>query len=367
MNTTGRMFKVTSFGSSHGKALGAVVDGCPANLELSVEDIQKELDKRKPGTSKLTTSRKESDEIEILSGIFEGKTDGTPIAGIVYNKNQKSKDYSSIKDTPRPGHGDFCWIEKYGTYDYRGGGRGSGRTTIAHVIGGAIAKKLLATQGIKIISHVVQIGDIMAHSTEIDKIEENISKNPVKCADKEAAKAMEELILKTKAEKDSIGGIVETIATGVPVGCGDPIFGKLDGELAKALMEINAVKGVEIGFGFDVALAKSSEINDEFYFDENKEILTKTNSSGGILGGISNGMPIVSRIAVKPTPSISKTQETINLKTKENTKITIEGRHDPCICPRITTVAESATAIVLTDHMIRSGFIHPNNLEKEFK
>ena len=364
MNTTGKMFKITSFGSSHGKALGAVVDGCPANLELSVEDIQKELDKRKPGTSKLTTSRKESDEVEILSGIFEGKTDGTPIAGIVYNKNQKSKDYSAIKDTPRPGHGDFCWIEKYGNYDYRGGGRGSGRTTIAHVIGGAVAKKLLATQGIKIISHVVQIGDIMAHSTEFDELEENINKNPVRCGDLEAAKAMEELILQTKEEGDSIGGIVETIAVGMPAGCGDPVFGKLDGELAKALMEINAVKGVEIGFGFDVALAKSSEINDEFYYNENKEILTKTNSSGGILGGMSNGMPIVSRIAVKPTPSISKTQDTINLKTGENVEIAIEGRHDPCICPRITTVAESATAIVLADHMIRSGFIHPNKIEK---
>ena len=222
MNTTGKMFKVTSFGSSHGKALGAIVDGCPANLELSEEDIQKELNKRRPGTSQLTTSRKESDKIEILSGIFEGKTDGTPIAGVVYNTNQKSKDYTSIKDTPRPGHGDFCWMEKYGTYDYRGGGRGSARTTIAHVIGGAIAKKLLATQGIKIISHVVQIGDIMAHSTEVDTLEENISKNSVKCGDLEAAEAMEELILKKKAEGDSVGGIVETIAIGVPAGLGDP-------------------------------------------------------------------------------------------------------------------------------------------------
>lgn len=363
MNTTGKMFKVTSFGSSHGKALGAIVDGCPANLELSEEDIQKELNKRRPGTSQLTTSRKESDKIEILSGIFEGKTDGTPIAGVVYNTNQKSKDYTSIKDTPRPGHGDFCWMEKYGTYDYRGGGRGSARTTIAHVIGGAIAKKLLATQGIKIISHVVQIGDIMAHSTEVDTLEENISKNSVKCGDLEAAGAMEELILKKKAEGDSVGGIVETIAIGVPAGLGDPIFGKLDGELAKALMEINAVKGVEIGFGFDVSLASASEINDEFYYNEDKEILTKTNSSGGILGGISNGMPIVSRIAVKPTPSISKLQETINLKTEENTTIEIKGRHDPCICPRITAVSESATAILLADHMIRSGFIHPNNLK----
>lgn len=363
-NTIGKVFTITSFGSSHGKALGAVVDGCPANLELSEEDIQIELNKRRPGTSALTTARKEGDKVEILSGIFEGKTDGTPITGIVYNTNQKSKDYSALKDTPRPGHGDYCWMEKYGNYDYNGGGRGSGRITIGHVIGGAIAKKLLAAKGIKIISHVVQIGDIIAHSTDINELEENINKNPVKCGDLEAAKLMEELILAKKAEGDSVGGVVETIATGVPAGLGEPVFGKLDGDLAKILMNINAVKGVEIGFGFDVALATASEINDEFYYDEYNEVETKTNSAGGILGGMSNGMPIVSRIAVKPTPSISKVQDTINLSKKENTAIEISGRHDPCICPRVTAVAESATAIVLADHMIRSGFIHPSNLEK---
>ena len=363
-NTTGKIFRVTSFGTSHGKALGAVIDGCPANLELSEKDIQIELNKRRPGTSALTTSRQEADKVEILSGIFEGKTDGTPIAGLVYNTNQKSKDYSQLKDTPRPGHGDYCWIEKYGNYNYNGGGRGSGRVTIGHVIGGAIAKKLLSHFNIKVISHVVQIGDIMAHSTDINILEENINKNPVRCGDLEAAKAMEELILEKKSEGDSIGGIVETIAVGVPAGLGEPVFGKLDGDLAKILMEIGAVKGVEIGLGFDVATASASEINDEFYYDEFGEVETKTNSSGGILGGMSNSMPIVSRIAVKPTPSISKVQETINLKEHENTIMEIKGRHDPCICPRVTAVAESATAIVLADHMIRSGFIHPSNIEK---
>lgn len=363
-NTTGKIFRVTSFGTSHGKALGAVIDGCPANLELSEEDIQIELNKRRPGTSALTTSRQEADKVEILSGIFEGKTDGTPIAGIVYNTNQKSKDYSQLKDTPRPGHGDYCWIEKYGNYNYNGGGRGSGRVTIGHVIGGAIAKKLLSHFNIKVISHVVQIGDIMAHSTDINILEENINKNPVRCGDLEAAKAMEELILEKKSERDSIGGIVETIAVGVPAGLGEPVFGKLDGDLAKILMEIGAVKGVEIGLGFDVATASASEINDEFYYDEFGEVETKTNSSGGILGGMSNSMPIVSRIAVKPTPSISKVQQTINLKEHENASMEIKGRHDPCICPRVTAVAESATAIVLADHMIRSGFIHPSNIEK---
>ncbi len=363
-NTNGKIFITTSFGTSHGKAIGAIVDGCPANLDLCEEDIQKELNKRKPGTSKLTTPRKESDKIEILSGIFNGKTDGTPICGIIYNKNQKSKDYESIKNTPRPGHGDYGWIKKYGNYNYNGGGRGSGRVTIGHVIGGAIAKKLLyETYKIKVISHVVQIGDIMAHSTDIDEIEEKVQQNDVKCCDAEAAKAMEELILAKKAEGDSVGGIVETIATNVPAGIGEPVFSKLDGDIAKALMEIGSVKGVEIGLGFDVATASASEINDEFFFEDG-EIYTKTNSSGGIIGGISNGMPIITRIAVKPTPSISKNQDTIDLSTGENCTINIEGRHDPCICPRITAVSESAIAMVLADHMIRSGFIHPNDLEK---
>ena len=364
-NTIGKMFSITRFGSSHGKALGAVIDGCPANLELNEEDIQIELNKRRPGTSALTTSRQEGDKIEILSGVFEGKTDGTPITGIVYNTNQKSKDYSNIKNTPRPGHGDYCWLEKYGIYDYNGGGRGSGRTTISHVIGGAIAKKLLATKGIKIISHVTQIADIKAENIDYENLEENINKNNVRCGDLEKAKEMEELIIAKKQEGDSVGGIVETIATGIPAGLGEPVFGKLDGDLAHILMNINAVKGVEIGLGFDSAISSASDINDEFYYDDNGEIKTKTNNSGGILGGMSNGMPIISRIAVKPTPSISKIQNTIDLEKGENTTLEISGRHDPCICPRVTAVAESATAIILADHMIRSGFIHPNNLNKD--
>ena len=312
-NSIGEKFRITSFGSSHGKALGAVVDGCPANLELTVEDIQKELDKRKPGTSSVTTPRKEGDEVQILSGIFEGKTDGTPITGVVFNKNQHSKDYSMFKNTPRPSHGDFGWMMKYGNYDYNGGGRGSGRVTIGHVIGGAVAKKLLETKEIEIISHVTQIGDITADPQDFNAIKENIEKNPIRCADLKAAKEI-------------------------------------------------AVKGVEIGLGFDVAKHLGSQINDEYQI-ENNQITTKTNNSGGIIGGMSNGMPIISRIAVKPTPSISKCQDSINLEKRENEKIEIKGRHDPCICPRVTAVAESSTAIVLADHMIRSGFIHPTNLK----
>ena len=361
-NSIGEKFRVTSFGSSHGKALGAIVDGCPANLKLSTEDIQKELDKRKPGTSKVTTARKEADEVEILSGIFEGKTDGTPITGIVFNKNQHSKDYSMFKNTPRPSHGDYGWMAKYGNYDYNGGGRGSGRVTIGHVIGGAIAKQLLKTHGIEIISHVTQIGDVKAQVNDFDTIKENVEKNPIRCGDLKAAKQMEELILSKKQEGDSVGGIVETIATGVPAGLGEPVFERLDGDLARILMNIGAVKGVEIGLGFDVATHTGSEINDEYEINNN-QIITKTNNSGGIIGGMSNGMPIISRIAVKPTPSISKCQDSINLEKMENEKIEIKGRHDPCICPRVTVVAEASTAIILTDHMIRSGFIHPSNLE----
>ena len=361
-NSIGEKFQVTTFGSSHGTAVGAIVDGCPANLELSREDIQKELDKRKPGTSSVTTPRKEDDEVQILSGIFEGKTDGTPITGVVFNKNQKSKDYSMFKNTPRPSHGDYGWMVKYGNYDYNGGGRGSGRVTIGHVIAGAIAKKLLKTQNIEILSHVTQIGNIKASKQDFNTIRENIGKNPVRCGDLDAAEEMEELILAKKYEGDSVGGIVETIAVGIPAGLGEPIFERLDGDLARILMNIGAVKGVEIGLGFDIAAKVGSEVNDEYQISNGK-LTTKTNNSGGIIGGMSNGMPIVSRIAVKPTPSISKCQDSVDVEKMENKKIEINGRHDPCICPRVTVVAESSTAIVLADHMIRSGFIHSSNLE----
>ena len=360
-NTTGIMFKVTTFGSSHGKALGAVIDGCPAGLELSNDDIQKELDKRKPGTSKVTSSRGESDKVDVLSGIFEGKTDGTPITAIVYNKDMDSSAYDSLRGKPRPGHADYCWETKYGHYDYRGGGRSSGRTTIGHVIGGAVAKKLLKTMKIKIISHVIKIGNIKAKKTELKKIEDNINKNAVKCADLDAAQEMEKLIINLKSKGESVGGIVEIIVLNAPTGLGEPVFDKLDADIAKILMGIGSVKGVEIGTGFQSSNLKGSEMNDEFYKNNNK-IETKTNNSGGILGGISNGMPIITRIAVKPTPSISKIQKTVNMEKNEDTLIEIKGRHDPCICPRITVVAESSLAIIIADHMIRAGFIHPNKI-----
>ncbi|WJI08766.1 chorismate synthase [Methanobacterium sp. CWC-01] len=360
-NSTGNMFRVTTFGSSHGKALGAIIDGCPAGLELNREDIQKELDQRRPGTSTITTSRGETDQVEILSGIFQGKTDGTPIAAVVYNKDADPSAYEAIKNKPRPGHGDYTWTAKYGTYDYRGGGRGSGRATIGHVIGGAVAKKLLKVVDIKVISHVTQIGEIKANHVAYSRIEEYSGKNLVRCADQQAALKMEEAILEAKAKGDSLGGIVETLAFQVPPGLGEPVFSKLDADLAQALMGIGSVKGVEVGLGFELAQSTASTTNDEYYL-ENDQIKTTTNTSGGIVGGISNGMPIVVRMAVKPTPSISLPQKTVDLVKKEEVEIKIEGRHDPCICPRVTAVAESAVAMVLADHLLRTGLISPCHL-----
>ncbi len=357
-NTMGKMFKVTTFGSSHGVALGAVVDGCPAGITLSEEDIQKDLDRRRPGTSNITTARGEGDRVKILSGIFEGKTDGTPIAAVVYNKDADSSAYEPLKNKPRPGHGDYTWTVRYGHYDYRGGGRGSGRTTVGHVIGGAVAKKLLALRDMRVVSHVTQVGDIKANQVAMSLIEDYASKNPVHCADQKAATRMEKKILEVKSKGDSIGGIVEALVFNTPAGLGEPVFSKLDADLAQALMGIGAVKGVEIGFGFKLAQSTASATNDEYYL-EGKEIKTTTNTSGGIIGGISNGMPIVARIAVKPTPSISMVQKTVDLERREETEIKIEGRHDPCICPRVTVVAEAAVAMVMADHLIRSGFIHP--------
>lgn len=360
-NTTGKMFKVTTFGSSHGTALGAVIDGCPAGLELNEEDIQAELNKRRPGTSKITTPRGETDQVQILSGIFQGRTDGTPIAAVVYNRDADSSAYEALKNTPRPGHGDYTWKARYGSYDYRGGGRGSGRVTIGHVIGGAVAKKLLKTMGIEVVAHVTQIGNIKANKVNINQIASKIQENPVRCADHAAASSMEELILDLKSQGNSVGGIVETLVLNAPAGLGDPVFDKLDADIAKALMDIGAVKGVEIGAGFESAELTGYEMNDEYYVSE-EGIRTKTNQAGGILGGMSNGMPIVARMAVKPTPSISRPQKTVDLEKMEDAEIEIKGRHDPCICPRVTPVAEAAVAMVVVDHLIRAGFMGPTKV-----
>ncbi|MHC1610935.1 MAG: chorismate synthase [Candidatus Methanospirareceae archaeon] len=357
-NSFGRIFKVTTWGESHGEAVGVVVDGCPSGLELSEADIQYELERRRPGVSGITTERKESDEVKVLSGIFEGKTLGTPISMLVWNKDVDSSSYEPLKDIPRPGQADLSYQLKYGIRDYRGGGRASGRETVARVAAGAVAKKILAGHAIQILGHVVEVGGIRARKVSIEEIASNTERNAVRCADLEAARRMEALIKDVKEIGDSIGGIVEVIALGVPPGLGEPVFDKLDAELAKALMSIGAVKGVEIGAGFEAARLKGSEMNDELYIQEGK-IRTRTNNAGGILGGISTGEPIICRIAVKPTPSISKPQRSVDVEKMEDVEIRIKGRHDPCICPRIVPVAEAMVALVLVDHLLtalKSGF-----------
>ncbi|NQE06193.1 Chorismate synthase [ANME-1 cluster archaeon GoMg1] len=351
-NTFGNIFRVTTWGESHGAAMGVVVDGCPAELELSEADVQHELDRRKPGVSELTTERKEADEVNILSGVFDGKTLGTPISMLVWNKDMDSSPYERIKNVARPGQADFTYQMKYGIRDYRGGGRASGRETAARVAAGAIAKKILATHDIQILGHVVEIGGIIAKEVEIEELKANVDKNAVRCADSEAAGKMEVLIKQVKAAGDSVGGIVEVIAFGVPTGLGEPVFDKLDAELANALMSIGAVKGVEIGAGFAAARMKGSEMNDEFIIKEGR-IRTRTNNAGGILGGISTGAPVVCRIAVKPTASISKPQRSVDMAKMEEVELKIEGRHDPCICPRIVPVAEAMVALVLADCWMR--------------
>ena len=316
-------------------------------------DIQHELDRRKPGVSEITTERKEADEVKILSGVFEGKTLGTPISMFVWNKDVDSSPYEPLKNVARPGQADLSYQLKYGIRDYRGGGRASGRETVARVAAGAIAKKILAAQAIQIIGHVVAIGGIRARKVSIEEITSNTESNVVRCADRDAARRMEALIKEVKEEGDSVGGIVEVIALGVPTGLGEPVFDKLDAELAKALMSIGAVKGVEIGAGFEAARLKGSEMNDEFYIQEGR-IRTRTNNAGGILGGISTGEPVICRIAVKPTSSIAKPQRSVDMKKMEEVELRIKGRHDPCICPRIVPVAEAMVALVLVDYLMQA-------------
>lgn len=361
MNTFGRAFRVTTFGESHGPGLGAVVDGCPAGLDISDADIQQELDRRRPGQSDITTQRAESDQVEILSGIFEGRTTGMPIAMLVRNRDADSSAYDVIKNLPRPGHADYSYQAKYGYRDYRGGGRSSGRETLARVAAGAVAKKLLALKGIHVYAHATSVGGIVAKESGLEDIVNNTYKNPVRCADLSAAEAMSQAIMQARKEGDSIGGTVEVLAVGIPAGLGSPVFGKLDADLAGALMGIGSVKGVEIGAGFRAARMKGSEMNDEFTLDRG-DIKTSTNNSGGILGGISSGMPVVCRIAIKPTPSISRRQRTVDMAKMETADIVIAGRHDPSIVPRVVPVAEAMVALVIVDHMIMSGRIGPDRI-----
>ncbi len=346
-NSIGRLFVVTTFGESHGSAIGAVVDGCPPGIELSREYVQKELDRRRPGQSELTTSRSEQDYVEILSGIFEGKTTGTSIGLLIRNQDAISKHYKDLQDLFRPGHADFGYWAKYGLRDWKGGGRSSGRETAARVAAGAIARRILEGFGVWLHGGTIAVGSVRAEKF----LPEAIEKNPVRCPDPDRAGEMAALIEKVKGQGDSIGGLVEVRVFGAPAGLGEPVFSKLDADLASALMGIGAVKGVEFGDGFETAKRKGSENSDPFV-SEGGKIHTRYNRAGGILGGISTGDPIVVRVAVKPTSSIAREQESVNLKG-EPVKFSTGGRHDPCICPRIVPVAEAMVAIVLADHLLR--------------
>ena len=356
-NSLGKLFTITSFGESHGRCVGIIIDGCPAGLAITEEDIQKEVDKRKPGVAIAATKRAEEDKVEVLAGIFNGRTTGAPIGLVIWNKDIDSSEYEKARFLLRPGHADYTAFMKYGGFnDFRGGGRFSGRITASFVMAGAIAKKLLNLIGIEVLAYTIEIGGVKAEPKGFDEIRENIQKNPVKCADLKAAEAMSKAIEKVKEEGDSIGGIIEGIALNIPVGLGEPVFDTLEGDLAKALLAIPAVKGVEFGSGFSATKKRGSENNDLFTI-RNGKIVTVTNNAGGILGGISNGMPIVLRVAVKPTSSIAKSQQTVNIKDMENASLTVKGRHDVCIVPRAVAVVESMMAVTLCDFAMRAELI----------
>jgi chorismate synthase len=362
-STFGEKFRVTTYGESHGPVVGVVVDGVPAGMPLSEADIQRELDRRRPGQSLVTTPRAERDRVEILSGVFEGKTTGAPINMVIRNIDVDSRPYEAIKTKPRPGHADIAYWLKFGHVDYRGGGRAAARETVGRVAAGAIAKKLLAAKGVEILGHTVEAAGVaVGREVSPDEICRHVEKNPMRCADPEVAEEMVKRVLEVSSEGDSTGGIVEVIALNVPPGLGEPVFDKLDAEIAHAMMSIGSVKGVEIGAGFRATRMRGSEMNDPLTVRRGK-IVSTTNNAGGILGGISTGMPIVVRIAVKPTPSITKPQRTVDVAQMKEVELKLEGRFDPNICPRIVPIAESMLAIVLADHMLRAGKIDPNRFE----
>ncbi len=359
-SSIGQRLVLTSFGESHGKAIGAILDGCPAGLEIDEKDIQKMLDQRKPGQNLISTQRKEGDIVKIISGVFRGHTTGAPITMIIQNADQKSKDYEDLKTKLRPGHSDYPAMIKYNQYnDYRGGGRFSGRLTATHVMGGAIARKLLkVTLGIETHSFTSQIGKIKMENEFNEKMIKSIYKNDVRCPEINTAKKMKDSILDAKKKGDSLGGIIKSVTTKIPVGLGEPIFGSLESDLSKAIFSIPSVKGVEFGSGFRGSELYGSENND-LYTIKNGKIITKTNNSGGILGGISNGMPITMRIAFKPASSIAQKQSTIDFKTKKETILQVKGRHDPCVVPRAPPVVDSLVSLIIADHALLSGAIKP--------
>jgi len=350
-NTFGNLFKLTSFGESHGSMIGGIIEGCPAGLEINKGLIQKDLDRRKPGQSKVTSPRKEDDKVQLLSGIFEGKSTGTPIGFLIPNINSKSQDYSNIKDVFRPSHADYTYEEKYGLRDYRGGGRSSARETACRVVAGSIAKQLLNNYGIKISAYVSSIGNIFADEKNMDLNKEYYS-NIVRCPDNDASEKMINLITELKSKGNTVGGQIKCIINGVKPGLGEPVFDKLHADLGKAMLSINAVKGFEYGSGFSGSHMTGSEHNDEFIV-ENGNVSTKTNNSGGIQGGISNGEEIYFKVAFKPVATIMSKQNSID-KEKNNVELSVKGRHDPCVVPRAVPIVESMAAIVLADHLLRN-------------
>lgn len=349
-NSFGKLFRITTFGESHGLALGVIIEGCPAGLKIDEEKIRLEMQRRKPGQSKITTQRKEEDEIQILSGVFEGKSTGTPIGIVIPNSDQKSKDYSHISDKFRPSHADYTYFEKYGIRDYRGGGRSSARETAARVAAGAIAKQLLETKGVTVQAFVSQVGDLTLEKSyqemDLSKAEENI----VRCPDPETAERMIDLIDSVRLERDTIGGVVTCIIKNTPVGIGEPVFDRLHAELGKAMLSINAVKGFEYGSGFEGVKMRGSQHNDTFV-KEGDKIHTLTNHSGGIQGGISNGEDIYFRVAFKPVATIMQDQESLN-EAGESVIVSGKGRHDPCVVPRAVPIVEAMAALVIADYIL---------------
>ena len=359
----GKMFRISTFGESHGAALGVVVDGCPSNIPITLEDIMKNMARRKPGNAQIGTTRKEADEVEILSGVFEGKTTGTPIALLIRNTNQRSGDYGKIKDVYRPSHADYTFDQKYGIRDYRGGGRSSGRETAARVAAGSIAKLFLEQLGITVTAYTRSIGSVMVEDTDLHLSE--ISQNPVSMPNNKVAQQALELIAKAREDKDSIGGTVECIVTGLKPGIGETVFNKLDASLAYAIMGIGGVKAFEIGEGIRAASMYGSEYNDGFCVKEGKVTKT-TNHSGGILGGMSDGSDILLKAHFKPTPSIAQSQQTITTHL-ENTTIEITGRHDPVIVPRAVVVVESMVALTLADLILCDLGANIDNIKKLYR
>lgn len=343
-NSFGTALRVTTFGESHGTALGVIVDGLEAGFPIDLEELQRTMDRRRPGANSLGTTRNEADAVQIVSGLFDGRATGAPLTMILYNTSQRSGDYDDIADLYRPGHADWTWQQKFGLRDWRGGGRSSGRETAARVAAGAVALQILRQKGIRITAGTIQVGTVKALKRDWEVAPRNL----LNCPDEQAARLMQEQIEQARMSQDSVGGIIECIANGLPVGLGEPVFDKLDAMLAHAMLSIGAVKGVEFGEGFSCAQTKGSQFNDEMSLDDAGRSLFLTNHAGGILGGMSNGAPVVFRVAVKPTPSISQPQRTIDREGNVRT-IEIHGRHDPCICPRAVVVVEAMTAITILD------------------